>query len=459
MRARAFVVLGMAGALVAGACSNSSSPKTAQTALTVGKNPTTTANAAALKENVPRPGVKGVTSSAIRVAVITSTTNAVGGKYAQLADGIQAYFDRINDAGGIYGRKLEIVSKRDDNNGLVNDQMSTSSLADDNAFAVFEATLQMTGADTLAKANEPTFTWNINPEFASTPTQPHLNFFSTVPALCFTCPGPLLSWIALQNHFTKVGIIGYGVSSESKEACQGTKTAFQKYGNGKIKVAFFDDTVGFAADLTADVARMKSAGVQFVTTCMDTNEVVKLQKEMDQQGLHAVQDLPNAYDHDFLKQNGTIFQGAFVQPDYYPPWESTPQSPLTQQYLSDVKKVTNDPVEVTQVGYLDAIELVDALKGAGPEFTQAKVIDWMNGQTAYDAQGMIQPINWTTAHIDPQANPNVRLVEQCQPIVEILNSKFVPYQNHPGKPWPCFDATKGGDQTPTWKSFAPGGVG
>ncbi|HEY1741068.1 MAG TPA: ABC transporter substrate-binding protein, partial [Acidimicrobiia bacterium] len=440
-------------------CSNSSTPKASQSPLTVGKNPTTTANAAALKENVPRPGVKGVTSSTIRVAVITSKTNAVGGKYAQLADGINAYFKHINDAGGIYGRKLVIVSQRDDNNGLLNDQMSTASLADDNAFATFEASLQMTGADTMAKANEPTFTWNINPEFASTPTQPHLNFFSTVPALCFTCPGPLLSWIALQNNYTKIGILGYGVSSESKEACQGTKSAFQKYGDGKLKVAFFDDTIPFAGDLTADVARMKSAGVQLVATCMDTNEVVKLQKEMDQQGLKAVQDLPNAYDHDFLKANGKIFQGSFVQPDYYPPWEASPQSPLTKQYLSDVAKVTSDPVEVTQVGYLDAIELVDALKGAGPEFTQAKVIDWMNGQTAYDAQGMIQPINWTTGHIDPQTNPNVRLKEQCQPIVEIENGKFVPYQEHAGKPWPCFDGDKGGDQTPVWKSFAPGRVG
>ena len=133
--------------------------------------------------------------------------------------------------------------------------MSTASLADDNAFAMFEATLQMTGADTLAKANEPTFTWNINPEFASTPTQPHLNFFSTVPAICFTCPGPLLSWLALQNHFTKIGIIGYGVNAESKGCAEGSKSAFEKYGNGKLKVAYFDDSVGFAADLTADVAR------------------------------------------------------------------------------------------------------------------------------------------------------------------------------------------------------------
>ncbi len=464
MRLRAFVVLGVVGALFAGACSNSSTTKNSQAPLTTSNSPLTTASVQDLKTNVPRPGVKGVTDSTIRVAVITSTTNPVGGKYKQLADGMNAYFKRINDAGGIYGRKLVVVSQRDDNSGLLNQQMATASLADDNAFATFEATLQFTGADVLAKANEPTFIWNINPEFASTPTQPHLNAFGIVPAICFTCPGPLLSWIAEQNHFTKVGIVAYGVSAESKGCATGTRDVFKKYTNDTVKVAYFDDNLGFAADVTADVAAMKSKGVQFVLTCLDTNEVVKLQKEMDKQGLDAVQDLPNAYDHDFLKANGSIFEGSFVQPYYYPPWESRPQSPETQQYLSDVKKITNDPVEVSEVGYLLAVQLVDALKGAGPEFTQPKVIDWLNAQTSYSPLGMSEPVDWTYGHIDPQRDASVRTKEswditQCQPIIQIKGGKFVPYQDHPGKPWTCFDASKGGDQTPTWKSFAPGGTG
>ncbi len=64
---------------------------------------------------------------------------------------------------------------------------------------------------------------------------------------------------------------------------------------------FFDDTLPFAADLTADVQNMKDKGVQYVNTCMDTNEVIKLQREMQKQGMHAEQNLPNAYDHDFVE--------------------------------------------------------------------------------------------------------------------------------------------------------------
>ncbi len=48
-----------------------------------------------------------------------------------------------------------------------------ASLADDNAFATFVATLQFTGADLLGEAEQPTFIWNINPEM----TPGHDNIF------------------------------------------------------------------------------------------------------------------------------------------------------------------------------------------------------------------------------------------------------------------------------------------
>ena len=64
--------------------------------------------------------------------------------------------------------------------------------------------------------------------------------------------------IALQNHFTKAGIVGYGVNAQSKESAEGDQKDITHYTDGKVKIAFFDDTLPFAGDVTADVARMKS---------------------------------------------------------------------------------------------------------------------------------------------------------------------------------------------------------
>jgi branched-chain amino acid transport system substrate-binding protein len=458
MRTRRLLVGVVLLSVALAACGNSKSQSAPPTTVPVGNTPQTTASAADLTKNVSRPGVKGVTDSTIRVAVITAKTNPIGGKYHEFIDGIRAYFKVINDKGGIYGRKLVVVSDRDDVVGTQNVQQTTSSLANDNAFATFEATQQLTAADMLAKAHMPTFIWNIDPEMASTPTSDHSNIFGTNAAICFSCPGPLNSWLALKNGFTKVGILAYGVSAESKLCASGTRAAYKQYTNGKVQVVFFDDTLPFAADLTADVQNMKDKGIQYVNTCMDTNEVIKLQREMQKQGMHAVQNLPNAYDHDFVTQNAALMEGSFIEP-LYVPWEAAPQSPGTQEYLTAIKAITKDPVELTEFGWIDAIQFVDGLKGAGPEFTQQKVINYLNTQKAYSPGGFVPPINWTTGHIDPMKHPEVQAKQQCMPVMQIKGGKFVPFETPPGKPFTCLDTSKPGDQTPVYKSFAPGGQG
>src|SRR5438132_1134737 len=81
------------------------------------------------------------------------------GSYAPLADGIRAYFEMVNSSGGIYGRQLKLTKVNDDQLGS-NAQTVTRALAQDNAFATFSATNLFTGAQLLARANQPTFSWN-----------------------------------------------------------------------------------------------------------------------------------------------------------------------------------------------------------------------------------------------------------------------------------------------------------
>src|SRR5947209_2779283 len=102
MRARKFVVVGILLALVAAACGNSKSQsKSSTTPTTQAGVTTTTAGQADLCKFTPNPQ-PGVDDSKkqIRVSVITTKTNPVGGKYAQFADGIKAYFSMVNSQCG-----------------------------------------------------------------------------------------------------------------------------------------------------------------------------------------------------------------------------------------------------------------------------------------------------------------------------------------------------------------------
>ena len=90
--------------------------------------------------------------------------------------------------------------------------------------------------------------------------------------------------------------------SQSAQCADGIKNSFDKFGSiVGAQVAFTDQSLSYGvADLSVQVSKMKDAGVDFVLTCMDTNGVVTLAKEMKKQGLKAPQVLPNGYDHQLL---------------------------------------------------------------------------------------------------------------------------------------------------------------
>jgi ABC-type branched-subunit amino acid transport system substrate-binding protein len=391
----------------------------------------------------------GVTDKEIHVVVISDLTNVLGTHYEDFTNGIQAYFDMVNANGGIYGRKLVISKVRDDKmtNNL---QEVKNSLNSDNAFATFNATVLFTGANELAKAKMPTFIWNINPEMAD-----KSNIFANVGAICFGCIGQQLPALVHENGYKTIAILGYGVSAESKECAKGDKDSFTKY-NPDVKIAVYDDNIAYAEpNLTPQVTQMKNAGVQFVTTCMDNKETLVLAKEMQKQGLNAVQELPNAYEQDYAAANGQYFEGSYVYPQFVP-LEFSPLPPLEQKFVDQMRQSNKHIGELAVIGWIDADEFLTGLKLAGPDFSQQKVIDGLNSQTAYSAGGMIQPINWTKQHADPAKNPDSVDPTACATYVQIKSGKFVPAMTQPGKPWFCVGpATDPILAQPTYKSFVP----
>jgi ABC-type branched-subunit amino acid transport system substrate-binding protein len=398
-------------------------------------------------ENVP-VDAPGVTDTEIHVAVISSKTNPLNGKYAELADGMNAYFEMINSEGGIYGRELKITSERDDIIGTQNNEQVQASLAEDDVFATFVATLQFSGAETLAAAGQPTFIWNINPEMAGKE-----NIFANSGALCFGCQGQIVPYIAKQLGATKVGVLGYGISNQSKLCAQGIRDSFDKYATAEV--VFYDDTIGFAqADLSAQVAQMKEEGVELVETCMDLNQVIVLGNEMRKQGLDAVQQLPNGYDKELIASNAEILEGSIVVPQFQA-FEHDPQIPAIETYLAQMDEIGKDPIEVATIGWILAHQFVTGLKLAGPEFSQQKVIEALNTLTEYDADGFVAPIDWTTQHNDPATDPSARSERECANFTQVKSGQLVPVWGEAGKPWVCFETGAAELGEPTYVSFAP----
>ena len=98
MRLRMLAVL-TALVLASAACGNSKS-QTATTTTLKGSTSPSSVNTGDLTKDVPVTA-KGVTAKQISVDVIASKTNPLHGHYAEIADGVQAYFNMMNSTGGI----------------------------------------------------------------------------------------------------------------------------------------------------------------------------------------------------------------------------------------------------------------------------------------------------------------------------------------------------------------------
>jgi len=375
----------------------------------------------------------GVTQTEINVGGVASKTNPLGGDYASAFDGVQAYFNMVNASKdkGIYGRKLNLSSKRDDQLGN-NRQEVQGLISEDNVFAVLPiAVLLFTGADLLGQSGIPTFGWNINAEWGSEQAAGPPNLFGEKGSfLCFTCPTQTLPWLAQKLKTKKVGLLAYQVP-QSADCAKGVQATFDKYPSAKVE--FVDTSLAFGVtDLSSDVSQMKDKGVDLVTTCMDNNGTLTLAKEMKKQGMDAVQYLPNAYNQKFISENAPFFQGSYAL-TFFTPFEVKQKPKGLKDFQKWMKKGGFEQNENSMAGWINADQFVTGLKGAGPDFTRQKVIDAINAEKDFTAHGLLAPIDWSIAHQADQP-------EGCTVLSKIDNGKFVPSFGQPGKPFVCFQA-------------------
>ncbi len=425
-----FLAMVLAAGTVAGACGNSDGNSGGSA--DDGDSPDTT--------EVPEGGfasvnAPGVSDTEIRVGGIASINNPLGASYETAFDGAKAYFDKVNSEGGVYGREIKLVEELDD--GAVNNREAANTLINSDVFAVVPvATLLFSGADDLAASGIPTFGWTINAEWGGTEEEPKANLFGQSGSyIGITDTNSTVAYLAKEQGLTKLGILGY-TAAQSADCAAGIRDSVAKYPDANLEVAYFDDSLGFGAkDLRVQVGKMKDAGVDFVTTCLDTNGVVTLATEMDKQGLDAIQYIPNGYNHEFVENFGDLLEGAIVRTDFVPfeiPEEDRPQG--LNEFLDWTDKAGVTPTENTIVGWQNARLFVDGLMAAGENFDRQKVVDAINQMTDWTGEDVAYPVNWTYRHWRSD-DPDI----SCSVFLTIEDSEFIPDRSEPGKPFLCTD--------------------
>jgi len=442
-RARRLISVLAVAAITVTACSNSSDGESKETTTTAASTETTAGSTETTEATdgidigsfEAISGVAGVSDDDITFAVLgTGPNNPMG--YCLLecyAGGVQAYFDYRNSLGGIHGRELKTVAI-DDELGL--NQVKALEIKDSSDyFGVFFAPVINAGIAEFEGTDIPVYTTYPNALEANG----NENIYMANAVQCTSCNSPMTTQQATIVGATKAAVLALGVSQASKDCADRVEREMTAYGpdNG-VEFVYKNAELpfGFTNGVGPEVTAMKDLGVDFIVTCVDQNSVLVLEQELERQGLTEVYvTLPQGYgDTEYLKANEGVLEGSLLATAYMP-FEATVEGTglsIMKEWLDKSGVVVND---YAIQGWLNADLAVAGLLAAGPQFDRAKVVAASNTFTDWSADGIVPPVDWTTAHNAPADEDPRRM---CMSFLRIKNGA-PELVGDPAKPFYCFE--------------------
>ncbi len=398
----------------------------------------------------------GVSAHQILVGALNSQSGPLPADFAPIIDGVKAYFNMVNAQGGVNGRKIVLP-----NNLNLDDASSPSQDVDQaralvNQYHVFAvvgvATPSFSGASYLAQHDVPTFGYPIETQW----TDGKSLFGSTGSYVDFNSPQPEAAFLAAQSHAKNVAILAYNIN-QSSQACQGIASSIKQFG---FNVAYEDLSIPApAGDLSSDITHIRDSGATFIASCMDIDGNIRLAQQLQQAGLTGLtQYWLDGYDQSYLKDYQSLMQGVYFLLGNAPFEAVTAypgKYPGMQEYLTEMNKYFPSETysEVALNGWISADQFVTGLRSIGRNVTRSRLVNAINTETNFTAQGIIPAINWRSGGHNDVKGP------LCDAFVQVQGSKFVPVFGTSGSTFTCFNYPYPNVTTPTTIALQPGIIG
>jgi ABC-type branched-subunit amino acid transport system substrate-binding protein len=349
----------------------------------------------------------GVTANSITVGNVSDVGGPVPGLFAGGPDGTQAYFDYINSQGGIFGRMIHLQIS-DDSLQCSNNEADYDNTVGSVFAYVGSWSLDDNCGATVMKAHPQV---PMVQAFLSTAMQDLPNAFAEVPYTNLINTGPFL-WFKQKypTDITSVGTI-VGNQGSAVAAWQHTKQAIQSIG---YKVVYEDDFPPAQSDFTADVIRMKSQGVKFVLLqSVNAPDAAIFASEAAEQGFKpAVWACAVCYAGSYISESGGA---ANVQNQYafitFADFLGDQGNPEVNLFLSWLHRAfpSFTPDEFAAESWANAALFVNALKQAGPDLTQQKVLAALSSTNVFNDNNMV-----TSADVGKKSPSNCYNILQIQ---------------------------------------------
>jgi branched-chain amino acid transport system substrate-binding protein len=338
----------------------------------------------------PQPGVSGKT---ITLSVISDNSGPIAGAFKGAYYGAEAYAAYVNSTGGIGGYKLRVNQ---------NDSQTTCQGATAAVQQAVSASFAVVGGISLSDQCEvPALKTNPGTPFIASGLSPQIealpNYYSISPSKPGTLTGPFIYMARTKPDAVTHAAVLNGTTPGA--------VSYQSYANAAMKSAGFkliyqraiDPSV---TDFTADIVRMRNAGVRYLFLNMFGQQIADLLDQMALQGWHpqVVQSVSSYVANWFqttkpgANQNlvVAISTAMYLGQDA----AATPEVALFKKWLATV--VPSFPPDVYSVSAwgdmaLFANALTNSLKSSGGSPSQAGVLKALAATKTFTDNNLFAP--------------------------------------------------------------------
>ncbi len=393
----------------------------------------------------------GVTATSIRVGALASLSGFASTDFAPVVTGAQVYFDRLNAAGGVDGRKIIYSPIIDDGTSPSGDTSAAQQLVQDKVFAVVGVgTPFFTGSSILRAQAVPTFGLqeNTNSQWAGP------NMFGAGGSFVDSAaPQPQAAYVAQRTGSHRTAVLAYNVA-QSSQGCVSIINALARF---HVDTPVIDVSIPYgAASLDADVTRMQQNRIDFVATCMDATGNIKLSQTLQQHGMGStVQYWLDGYNQQVLQNNQAAMDGVYFLVQQTPFEVSARHRgvyPGIDEFNAALKRYAPRGTQASTsalAGWVSADLFTQGLRALGATVTRSGLVAAINKFTSYTADGAISPVDWSVAH-------TALTFTDCSAFVQARQDVFVPVFGTGSSVYVCFDQQAPSSTTVTTLGLQPG---
>jgi ABC-type branched-subunit amino acid transport system substrate-binding protein len=239
-----------------------------------------------------------------------------------------------------------------------------------------------------------------------------------------------VAFLLKKTRSTKLGILAYHIAASSA-SCTTAGKLLRKAG---VTVAFENLSTAYDGSYSSTVQRMKSAGVDFVLSCMQDTDNITLSRDIQEYGLKTDQLWLTAGGQALIDKYPALMTGIFMSLTSVPFGAPTKYYPGLEKYLTSMKKYA-PKFALTQVairGWASGALLVAGIRAAGKDVTQKRVVQLTNKMTDFSATDLITPVHWNNAHTRSTG-------PWCTGYVQVKDKKMLPKFGKGHQVFSCFE--------------------